>query len=98
MKAVTLQIEHGIHDVFQDSRPGNGAGLSDVANEEDGNTVPFSYLHQLCGAFAHLTHRPSSRIQFIQVDRLDGVDHHQPGAEILNVADDGSNIRLGQYI
>ena len=72
--ALALEIENGIHDVFEHFGPRERALLGDVPNEEEGDPARLCDAHELCGAFAHLSDAARRRTQSLGVDRLDGVD------------------------
>ena len=72
--ALALEIEDGIHDVFEHFGPRERAFFGDVPDEEEGDPARLCDAHELCGAFAHLPDAARRRTQSLGVDRLDGVD------------------------
>ena len=77
--ALALEIEDGIHDVFEHFGPRERAFFGDVPDEdvpdeEEGDPARLCDAHELCGAFAHLPDAARRRTQRLGVDRLDGVD------------------------
>ncbi len=55
---VTLEIEHGVDDVLEHARPGQGALLCHVTDENDRDAGLLGQPCQLRRAFAHLGDRP----------------------------------------
>ena len=72
--ALALEIEDGVHDVFEHFGPRERAFFGDVPDEEEGDPARLCDAHELCGAFAHLSDAARRRAQRLGVDRLDGVD------------------------
>src|SRR5690348_11132493 len=47
VEALAFQVEHGVHDVLQRPRPGDGALLRDMADDEDRHGTVLGHPHQL---------------------------------------------------
>ena len=74
---LSLEIEDGVHDMFQNLWPCKRAFLGDVADNEKGDIAGFSNPHKLCGALAHLPNRACRRGQRFRIDGLNRVNHHK---------------------
>ncbi len=98
MKAVALQIEDGIHDVLEDSRPGDGSGFGHMADDEDRHTRGLGQSQQSGSALLHLADATSRRGQFLRIDRLDGIHYSQVRVQSLDVAHDLLQVNLGEDV
>ncbi len=76
--ALSLEVEHRVHDVLQRLGTGDGALLGDVADEEHRNPVGLRQGQAAGGALADLADAPRRRLQRRRVDRLDRV-HDEGG-------------------
>src|ERR1700730_10756447 len=92
-----LEVEHGVDDVLEHARPGDGALLVDVAHEEDRDVAALGQQHQPAGALAHLAHAAGRRGDAAQEDRLDRIDggHHRPS--LFEMLHDAVEVVLGQH-
>jgi hypothetical protein len=93
---VALEIEHGIHDVFEHARPGQRALLGHVADQNHRDAGLFGQPGQLRRAFAHLRHRARRRTELLRPQRLDRVDHRHLRLRSLQRGEDLFQIDLGQ--
>ena len=85
---VALELQHDVHDVFEDLRAGQRAVLGDVADQDDGRAALLGVAQQGRGAFAHLRHAARRRIERFAVDGLDGVDDEQCGLDLPGLLQD----------
>ena len=95
LETVAFQVEHGIHDVFQDARPGNDALFGHVADDENGYSRGLGQLAQAPRAFADLGDRPGGRADLGDVHGLDRVDDHQVGFDAGDVFEDAFQVGFG---
>ena len=58
---IPFEIEHGIHNVFQDARPGQRAIFGHMAYKEQGNAALFGKTRELRGTLPDLCHRTRRR-------------------------------------
>ncbi len=93
---IALEIEHGIHHVFEHARPGERALLGHVPDQEHRDTGLLGKAHQLCGALADLRHRAGRRLQGLGIERLDGIQHHHLRPFACRRGNDLLHRRLGQ--
>ncbi len=77
LEAVAFQVEHRIDDVLQHARPGDGALLGHVPDDEHRHAARLGQLAQPRGALAHLRDRPGRRLHLRHVNGLDRVDDQQ---------------------
>jgi hypothetical protein len=95
---VALEIEHGIHDVFEHARPGQRALLGHVADQDDRDAGLFGQAGELRCAFAHLRDRPGRRTELLRPQGLDRVDHRHLRLRRLQRGEDLFQIDLGQQL
>ncbi len=65
--------------MLQHARPGQGAFLGHVTDQENGRTALFGITHQQGRTFAHLRDTARGRLQLLGEDGLDRVDNHHLG-------------------
>ena len=94
--AVALELEDAVDQVLEDARPGDGAVLRDVTDEEDGHSLLLGDPQEAAGRFANLRHGAGSRADVRRVERLDRVDHADVRPLALDGRADEVEIRLGQ--
>ncbi len=88
MSAVAVEREDGVDDVLEHARPGDGALLGDVADEQGGEVALLRELHEPVGAVAHLRDRAGCPRPIGIDHRLDRVDREHIGGDRLRVGDD----------
>ena len=76
---VALEVQHHIDGVLEQARPGDGAVLGDVADQDHRHPALLGEVHQAGRRFAHLGHPPGRPPHLGGGHRLDGVDHQQVG-------------------
>src|SRR5437899_3709808 len=94
---LAFEVEHGVDDVLQHARPGDGALLVHVTDQEDRDVAALGEQHQASGAFPHLADAARRRGDAAHEDCLDGVDdrHHRP--RLFEVLDDAVEVVFGQH-
>ena len=73
--------------MFQHLGPRYCAVFGDMADEQDGSPRRFGVFKQHGGALPYLRYAAGRRLQYLTVNRLDGVDDHQVGADGLGLSD-----------
>ncbi len=74
--------------MFDDTRPGNGAFLSDVADDEDGDLVLLGELHDTPDALAQLGDRTRRRRDVVARHCLNRVDDENLYFVLTRLVDD----------
>jgi len=74
--ALPFKVEHTVHHVLQHLGAGNRTLLVHMANDKDGDPLPFCQLHQRHGTLLDLADAARSGGHISVVQGLDGV-HHQ---------------------
>ena len=97
MEQVSLQVQHRIHDVFQDFGAGDCASFGDVTNQENCHARLFGQRLQARRRLAHLAHATRGRRQRLTVGRLYRVNDQHLRLHTLNVAKNRIQIRLCHY-
>ena len=95
MVAVAVELQHGVDHVFEHPRAGQGAFLGDVADEQHRRARGLGVGDQPIGALADLPHRAGRGPHRGIVQRLDGVDHDDVGPDLVEMAEDVGQHRLG---
>ena len=95
---VALEIQHGIDDMLEHARAGQGAVLGDVPDHDDGDAGLLGQARELGGAFAHLRHRTRRRSELAAIERLDGIDHRHGRFALGHCGLDGFEPDLGQQV
>src|SRR6266566_8194698 len=90
MVAFSLEVKHGVCDVFKSLGSGDGAFFGDMANDENRRESVFGQLHQLECAFAYLADTARSSRQVAGEDSLDRVDNDESWFKLM--------YSLGDYI
>ena len=96
VKSITFEVDHGIDDVLDDLGAGQGAGLGDVADEEDGNVHRLGEVDQFHAAIAKLGDRAGSGRELRLVDHLNRVDDADGGAMLADLVDNALDVGLGE--
>ncbi|MNO92410.1 hypothetical protein D3C76_839840 [compost metagenome] len=91
----TFKIQYGVDHVLQHPRPRQGAFLGHVPHKENRGATLFGITHQQRRAFANLRHATRRRLQLLGENRLDRVDHHDPGLFQPGGGNDGFNAGFG---
>ncbi len=84
--------------MLEHARPGQGAFLGDVADEEDRRAALLGKAHQQRRALAHLGHAARRRLQLLGEDGLDRVDDHDLGLLGAGGGDDRLDAGLGHHL
>ena len=92
---LAFQVEHGVDNMLQHPRSGDGAFLGDVPDQEHGHTAAFRQFTQARRAFAHLRDRTGCRFHLGQGHGLDRVYDHEGWLGILNVFEDLRKVGFG---
>lgn len=71
---LSLEIEDGVHDMFEDFWSREGALLGDVADDEEGDSAGFGDSHEPCGALSDLSDAACGGGERFGIDGLNGVD------------------------
>ena len=83
--AVALEGQHGVDQVLEHPGPGQSPLLGDVADQQMAAVAAgLGHGRQLVGTAPHLGHRARRRVQLGVPHRLDGVDHHHVGLDLLD--------------
>ena len=88
VSGIPLEIEYGVHHMFQDPGAGESPVLGDMADDEDRDAAPLGQGHELAGALPDLADATWGRFQRIGVHGLNGIHHHDPRLEPLYGGDD----------
>ncbi len=84
--------------MFEHARPGEGAFLGHVADEEDRRAALLGEADQQRRALAHLSHTARRGLQLLGEDGLDRVDHHHLGLFQPRGGDDRFDAGLGHHL
>ena len=76
---VALELQHRIHDVFQQFRAGQGSIFRDVTDKEDGAGGAFGEVLELSRALLQLGNGTRRRLNKIALHRLDGIHNENVG-------------------
>ena len=74
MMLLTLEVEHGVDQVLEDTRPGQGSLLGDMADQERRDPSPLGDRHEPSPALPNLGHAAGGGLQRGQKHGLDRVD------------------------
>ncbi len=94
--AVALELEDAVDEMLEDARPGDGAVLRDVADEDGCDAGLFRDAQKPSRGLAHLCDRAGSGAERGCVERLDGVDDADVGSQRLERRAHDVQIRLGE--
>ena len=72
---IALEVEHRIDHMLEHTRPGQGAVLGHVADENDGHAGLLGHAGELRRALTDLGDGPRRRGECFRVDGLNGIDH-----------------------
>ena len=76
----SLEIQHGVHNMFHDLRTGNGSVLVDMPHDPHRNVQLFRRVHKQVGALPHLCQAAGTGGNFLHSHGLNGVDNDNIGA------------------
>ena len=79
---LALEVQHGVDQVLEQARAGDGALLGDVADDDHRRTGRLGKAHELRGAFAQLRYRTGGGLGGRRLHRLDRIDHQQRRAPL----------------
>ena len=79
----TLEVEHGVYQVLEDTGSGEGTLLGDVTHDERGQAPALGHREQAASTLPHLRHTPRRRLQLRQVDGLDGIDDQRVRPDLV---------------
>ncbi len=96
LAAVAFEVEHGVDHVLEQTRPGDGAVLRDVADQEDGAAGALGELEQAGGAVAHLGDAARERLGLRACERLDRVDDGDARARLVERVEDAVEVGFGE--
>ena len=85
---VALKLQHRVHDVLQNLRPGQAPFLIDMPDHEDRRARLLGELEDGRAALPDLRDAARRRLGRLGVHRLDRVDDHQVGLEAIGVGED----------
>ena len=86
---VTLKLDNGVNDMFQNFWSGQRAFFGDMTNEQHGYSAGFGEAQQGGSTLADLCYRTCRRLNVLSRDGLYGVDDDQFGLNLLDVVEDG---------
>ena len=92
---VAVERQHGVDDVLERARPGEGAVLGDVADEHRRDRVFLREPDQPVRALAHLRERTRDAREVGIGERLDRVDGDDVGPDRLDVGEHARQRRVG---
>ena len=81
---LALKVQDAVHHVLQHLGSGDGALLIDVADDKNGEPLPFCQLHQGHGALLHLAYAARRGGQIPAVKGLDRVDNQNVGLQFVD--------------
>ncbi len=90
MAALAFEAHHHIDHVFQHARPGDGAVLGDMADQDQRGAVLLGVADQFERAAAHLADRAGRAFDRVGMHGLDRIDHQQCGR--LHAAERGQDV------
>ncbi len=93
---IALEIEHRVDDVLEHARPGDGAFLGHVSDDEQRRAGALGVARELRRALAYLRHRAGRRLQCFGPHRLDRVDHGDTRPRRLQRREDALELGLGE--
>src|SRR5205823_5947840 len=77
LPAVAFQVQHGVNDMLQDPRSGNGTFFGDVPDQEDGNADLLGQPHESGSRLPNLGDAAGAALEAGVRDGLDRVDDRQ---------------------
>ena len=92
--AVALELEDAVDEVLEHARPGDGAVLRDVADEDDRDARLLRDPQEASGRLAHLRDGARGRSERRRVERLHRVDDADVGPLRLERRADGVELGL----
>ena len=90
-----FELQDNIDDMLQNFGPGDAALLGDMADKDDGNARLLGEAEQDGGRLLDLGDAAGRGLDALAVHRLDGVDNHQVGGNLLRLGDDVVHQGLG---
>ena len=97
-KAVSLEGEHRIHEVFQHLRASQHAFFGDMTHQQKGDVLAFGQTLKGGRTFTHLTDRPRSTGEVGVMQGLNAVDDRHSGAQRLQLLQHHFQIGFGQQL
>ena len=95
---VALEVQHGVHQVFQRARACDGAVLGDVTDEDDRHPAALRRRGQGRGDGAHLRDAAGHAIGVGGRHGLHGVHHHQGGLDRVDVRQHVVEVGIGGHV
>ena len=71
-----FEVQHGIHDMLERLRAGDGAVFCNVADQENGHMIFLRPEQKLRSHLAHLADAAGRHFEFFTERGLNGVDDH----------------------
>ena len=97
MVPLTLEVQHRVNDVFEDSRAGDRAFFVHMPDEEDRNLAALGQKHQLSRALADLADASGRRGDAAHEHGLNGIDHRHHRPRGLQLPNDGLEVILCEH-
>ena len=94
---IALEIQHGIHDVFQHARTGQLAIFGHVPHQHYGRPAGLGQAREMRRTLAHLRHAARGAAQGVAVHRLDRVDYCDLGTFGLQNGQNFFELNFGQH-
>ena len=91
---VTLELEHHVHDMFQDLRSSDVAVLGNMADENHRHAGHFRIVKQHCRHFLNLRNRACGRIDIGGKHGLNRVHDHQVRLQRIRLRNDVAYVCL----
>ena len=95
-RAITLEIQDDIDEVFEYAGSGYYSFFGDMTDEDYGHAVVARRANQTCAAFADLRNRTGGRRYLGIEDRLDRIDDDDGRARSLYRTKHGGKLRIGE--
>ena len=96
--AVSLEEEHGVDQVLEHPRAGDGAFLGDVADDDDRRAGVLGEGGQPVPHLAHLRHRAGRALYSAQRERLDGIHREDAGPQLARMLERDLRVRLRREV
>src|SRR4051812_2149113 len=94
----TLEIQHGVYDVFERLRPGKAPLLGHVADQKYRDVLALRREEQLRRGFTYLANAPGRRLKLERKDGLYGIDDDQRRADAADLFEDPFEACLRQQV
>jgi hypothetical protein len=92
---VPLEVQDDVHQVLQHAGARDRPFLGDVTDEHDRQPAFLRERDQRGGHRADLRHAARGALDGGRGQRLHGVDHEQPGVDLVDVGEDRRDVALG---